>query len=183
MTRRKLRLPHGAAFVTTLSSALACAAATPPAPPIPAGHQPPEEAAVLETVDRFMAAISRNDLAAMRAMHTPEGMTYQGRATAQGTMEISAKPISYFTDEARRDRRAHRERYWSPTVLVRGGIAVVWAPYEFWVDGKTSHCGIDVFDLVKLDGRWRLSNAMWTVEPNACAELRPRDAAELRPAR
>ncbi|MBK9064929.1 MAG: hypothetical protein IPL89_17350 [Acidobacteria bacterium] len=48
-------------------------------------------------------------------------------------------------------------------------IAVVWAPYEFWIDGKTSHCGIDVFDFVKVDGAWRVANAMWTVEPNACS--------------
>jgi hypothetical protein len=85
-------------------------------------------------------------------------------------------------DPARAEGPALRERYWSPTVLVRGPIAVVWAPYEFWQDGKTSHCGVDVFDLVKIDGEWRVSNSMWTVEPDACNELRPADASKLRPA-
>jgi hypothetical protein len=32
----------------------------------------------------------------------------------------------------------YRERYWDPIVHVRGRIAIVWAPYEFWLDGKTS---------------------------------------------
>jgi len=68
-----------------------------------------------------------------------------------------------------------------PTVLIRGGIAVVWAPYEFWIDGETSHCGIDVVDFVKIGGTWLVSNSMWTVEPDACAGLRPAGAAELRP--
>lgn len=178
----KRDLFRGVSLSIMLAFLVACAASTPTAPRVPAGHQPAEEAAVLETVDRFMAAISRNDLETMRAMHTPEGMTYQGRATGGAGMEITAKPIAYFTDPARRTARAPRERYWSPTVLIRGGIAVVWAPYEFWVDGKTSHCGVDVFDLVKIAGRWTLANAMWTTEPNACAELRPADARELRPA-
>ena len=66
-------------------------------------------------------------------------------------------------------------------MLIRGGIAVVWAPYEFWIDGETSHCGIDVVDFVKIGGTWLVSNSMWTVEPDACAGLRPAEAAELRP--
>jgi hypothetical protein len=48
-------------------------------------------------------------------------------------------------------------------------------------DGMTSHCGVDVFDFVKLDGEWRLSNSMWTVEPGACEALRPRDGNSIRP--
>jgi hypothetical protein len=74
-----------------------------------------------------------------------------------------------------------RERYWEPTVHVRGSIAVVWTPYEFWLDGKMSHCGIDVFNMVKQDGAWHIANMMWTVEPKACSELRPSDPARIRP--
>jgi hypothetical protein len=59
--------------------------------------------------------------------------------------------------------------------------AVVWAPYEFWRNGKTSHCGIDTFDMVKIDGQWRVANSMWTVEPDACPELRPADPSAIRP--
>ena len=65
-------------------------------------------------------------------------------------------------------------------MMIRGGIAVVWAPYEFWIDGESSRCGLDVFDFVRIDGKWLVSNAMWTVEPDACSELWPIVAAELR---
>ena len=76
----------------------------------------------------------------------------------------------------------YRERYWDPIVHVRGSIAVVWTPYEFWTDGKTSHCGIDVFEMMKDQGAWKIANMMWTVEPDACAALRPADPARIRPA-
>jgi hypothetical protein len=117
----------------------------------------------------------------MAAMQAPDGMTYVARPREGGGIEIVGRPNSYWVDPARADGPALRERYWSPTVLIRGPIAVVWAPYEFWRDGKTSHCGVDVFDLVRIDGEWRVSNSMWTVEPDACAELRPADASKLRP--
>ncbi len=55
-----------------------------------------------------------------------------------------------------------------PTVLARGPIAVMWGAYEFLIDGKFSHCGIDSADLAKLEGSWKIANWMWAVEKN-CA--------------
>lgn len=159
----------------------ACAPSTLPTQGIPPGHQPDEGAAVLEAMDRYMAAISASDLQAMATMQTPEGMTYRARAREGSGMEITARPNSYWIDPSRNDGHTNRERYWSPTVLIRGGIAVVWAPYEFWEDGETSHCGVDVFNFVKIDGKWLVSNAMWTIEPDACAELRALGNSQLRP--
>jgi ketosteroid isomerase-like protein len=164
-----------AAFATAL---FACAAALADVP----GHQPGAEARVLATVDRFIAAISARDLVAMAALQMPDGMTFVSRPQEGGGNRIVVRPNSYWVDPSRAAGPPLRERYWSPTVLVRGQIAVVWAPYEFWVDGKTSHCGVDVFDLVEVDGAWRVANMMWTVEPDACATIRPADASALRPA-
>jgi hypothetical protein len=171
----------------------ACQAPSPPTQHITEGHQPGEEAAVLEALDRYVTAISESDFEAQAAMMMPEGMTYVWRPTSRvgeggdslraegGGMEIVARSNAYWTDPSQDDGRVYQERYWSPTVLIRGGIAVVWAPYEFWVDGETNHCGVDVFDFVKVDGQWLVSNSMWTVEPEACAELRPADTSKLRP--
>lgn len=160
----------------------ACASAPQRAPGSPAGHQAGQEGAVLAAFDRYVAAISNRDLKAMAAMQTPEGMTYVSRPKEGGGSEIVARPTAAFLDPSRAVGPALRERYWSPTVLVRGSIAVVWAPYEFWLGGETSHCGVDVFDLVNIAGEWRIANAMWTVEPDACDELRPEDPRVIRPA-
>ncbi len=170
-----IRCVNGIAVLSCLS---ACTPASSPAPP---GHQSGEEAAVLAAMDRYMTAISANDLQAMAALQTPEGMTYRAAVTESGNMDIVPHPNSYWIDPARDDGRTYRERYWSPTVLIRGDIAVVWAPYEFWIDGETTHCGVDVFDFIKSDGQWLVSNSMWTVEPDACDELRPEDASMIRP--
>jgi hypothetical protein len=32
------------------------------------------------------------------------------------------------------------------------------------------------------DGTWRIANMIWTVEPEACPQLRPSDPARIRPA-
>ena len=148
----------------------------------PVGHQPSEESAVLEAMDRFMHAVTSGDPAAMDAIRTPDGMTYRARLDEGGAWEFRSRPSSFYSSAASADKRPVRERYWSPTVQIRGPIAVVWAPYEFKRDGRTSHCGVDVFNLVKRDGVWVIAGSMWTVEPEACPELRPKDPATVRPA-
>ena len=167
----------GAALV--VPGALAMAGA-PPAPSTN-GHQAAAESAVLAAMDRYLAAISASDLDTMAAMQTPDGVNYRALALPGGGMEILGRPNSYWVDPARKDGRTKRERYWAPTVLVRGSIAMVWAPYEFWIDGKTSHCGVDVFSFIKVGDAWHVANSMWTVEPDACPELRPSDPASIRP--
>ena len=170
--------------VGAMSLLLATAAthAQSPAAP-PPGNQLGEEAAILALLDRYMVAISTRDLTAMAAMQMPDGMTYVARPKRgdSAAIEIVGRPNSYWVDPSQAEGPPLRERYWSPTILVRGSIALAWAPYEFWEDGKTSHCGVDTFDLVKVDGQWRVANAMWTVEPDACGELRPADASAIRP--
>jgi len=94
--------------VALVSSALVAACAS-PATPAPAGHQAGGEAAVLAAMDRYMHAISANDLAAMAAMQTPDGMTYRARATGGG-MEVVGRPNSYWVDPARADGSVLRER-------------------------------------------------------------------------
>lgn len=159
----------------------ACSRAVRTEGPLP-GHQPGEEVAVLSTMDRYLRAISASDRQAMAALQSGDGMTYRARATGTGGMDVVGRPNSWWVDPAREDGRTVRERYWSPTVLVRGAIAVVWAPYEFWIDGKSSHCGVDMFSFVKRDGRWLVANSMWTVEPDACPGLRPGEGTRIRPA-
>jgi len=40
----------------------------------------------------------------------------------------------------------------------------VWAPYDFWRDGKFSHCGVDAFDLIKTDEGWKIAGGGYTLE-------------------
>jgi hypothetical protein len=125
-----------------------------------------------------MHAVTTGDAKAFDAL-----LIAGSHATVQGVTKEGTTRISRRTMTGSELRPGMRERYWDPTVLIRQNIAIVWTPYEFWVDGKTTHCGVDVFDLAKQDGVWRIAHVMYTVEPDACPELRPKDASRIRPQR
>ena len=61
------------------------------------------------------------------------------------------------------------ERFWAPVVHVHGPLAEVWAPYDFHVDGRFSHCGVDSFSLVRTAAGWQIAGIVYTVETTGCA--------------
>ena len=140
----------------------------------------PEEAAILAVIDKFMDAITNNDNALMAEIRAKDGFTTTSRTGQDGNLVVNRRA---YNPDAPAGRGNSRERYWDPVVHVRGGIAMVWTPYEFWSNGKTSHCGIDAFEMFKEQGTWKIASAMWTVEPDACPSLRPSDPSKIRPAR
>jgi len=161
-------------------AAVLCAAASAPASSQPVPPHPEEAAAILSVVDRFMQAVSTKDSTLLTELRLEGGFNVVERPAPSGGTLVTRR---VFTPAIGSGAGTYRERYWDPIVHVRGSIAVVWTPYEFWNDGKTSHCGIDVFDMMKEQGVWKIANMMWTVEPDACAALRPADPSRVRPAR
>jgi hypothetical protein len=130
----------------------------------------PERAAILAKVDAFFAAMRTQDAKALADTQFTDGTFTVQRQQADGHFELQRPPVAGVI-ASMAQRSGLDEHIWDPTVLRRGPLAVVWAPYEFKLNGKTSHCGIDVFNLVQTGGEWKISGLSWTQEPTACAEL------------
>ncbi len=48
------------------------------------------------------------------------------------------------------------ERVLSYEISVDAEMATAWTPYEFYVNGKKSHCGVDAFQFFKTDKGWKI---------------------------
>jgi len=48
------------------------------------------------------------------------------------------------------------ERITFETIRIDGPLAIAWTPYKFYYNGKFSHCGVNSFQLVRFDGRWKI---------------------------
>jgi hypothetical protein len=158
------------------------ATAAAPAPVDPRRPDPPsaEEERVLATLDRFFVAIADKDKAAFSALLLSEGVAISQKVLAE-TTELRMRSNQEILESFGEGPRVV-ERYWDPQVTIHGPIAVVWAPYVLWADGKENHRGVDVFQLVLVGGEWRIATVMWTSEPGAPESFRPPDESALRPA-
>src|SRR5215813_3785769 len=54
------------------------------------------------------------------------------------------------------------------SVKIDGPLAAVWAPYKFYFEGKFSHCGVDSFQLVFVNGQWKIQYLVDTRRKQPC---------------
>ncbi|GGF19305.1 nuclear transport factor 2 family protein [Echinicola rosea] len=60
------------------------------------------------------------------------------------------------------------ERLLEYDIKIDGEMASVWTPYTFYINGKLSHCGVNSFQLVKLDGKWKIVYLIDTRRKEGC---------------
>jgi hypothetical protein len=127
----------------------------------------PDERDVVAVVQKFFDAMATCDAAGARAISMPEGRLYRLVVGAEATVRGST--FDEFNANLAKCERKLLERMWQPQVRVHKGIATLWAPYDFWLDGKFSHCGVDSFELVKTAEGWKLTGGTYTIEREGCA--------------
>ena len=134
---------------------------------------------VLAVVDALLTTLWTGDADAFDALVAENAMT----VSIDGTGVRRSFPVSVFSDDMRSgDHDPFKERYWSPSVHIRGGLAVVWAPYVLdAADGRRIHCGVDVFNMSRHDDSWKVDSLNFTMEPDGCDELDPPANADMRP--
>jgi hypothetical protein len=136
---------------------------------VPARAQAPAAAdrEVVATVQRIFDAMAACDAATIRTLTIAEGRLFRiapGAATGARSSSLEEFSQRFTTCSSRL-----LERMWEPQVRVHKDIATLWAPYDFWLDGTFSHCGIDSFELVRTAGGWKLTGGIYTVEKEGCA--------------
>ena len=123
-----------------------------------------QQKALLAAADSALAWYSRGDVTTLAGMMTPEANAMSVRPGEPNRYAVRTRE-QFLTPSPRKIV----ERGFSGTAMVSGPLGVVWMPYDLYIDGSWSHCGVDVFTFVSVDGKWRLANLTWTVEqPPAC---------------
>lgn len=64
------------------------------------------------------------------------------------------------------------ERITYDVVKVDADLAVAWTPYQFYFKGSFSHCGVNSFQLVRLNGEWKIQYIIDTRRKDNCIERR-----------
>ena len=101
-----------------------------------------------------------------------DGMLQSIRVTESGPL-IRSQHFQTFFKRISEETRDLLERMRKPTVLVQGRTAMLWATYDFYIDGSYSHCGTDVFSLLKTDTGWKIAGIIYSVETRDCPDTPP----------
>ena len=114
----------------------------------------PEDQAVLAPVTAMFDGMAKRDAAAIKKPLLAGGSMVLMRNGKPVQMTFEA-----FADAVGKPGKAQiEERIHDPLIKIDNDLAVVWAPFDFLVDGKVDHCGTDLFNLVRVDGNWLIAS-------------------------
>jgi len=90
-------------------------------------------------------------------------------STNEGMRVINSPLAGLIKSVAKSNDVVYDERIQFETIKVDGDMASVWTPYEFYVGSQFSHCGVNSFQLVRLQGVWKIQYLIDTRRKEPCA--------------
>jgi len=132
--------------------------------PILAAAQTPADA-IKATINQLFTALRNADSTALKACFAPD-------ARLQSISKDKPVHTSSIDDFAsgigKLPPNAADERIEFGNILIDGTLASVWTPYRFYFKEKFSHCGVNSFQLVLLDGAWKIQYIIDTRRKDDC---------------
>ncbi|TWI84316.1 nuclear transport factor 2 family protein [Chitinophaga japonensis] len=138
-----------------------CAATTPA--PMQAG----EEAAVKSTIGQLFEGMRKGDSSMVKAAFAPGAVLQTIATPAGGGTEVKTASLQRFLDAVGSPHTdVWDEQIEYGHIAIDGELASVWTPYRFYLGKAYSHCGVNSFQLVKLEGVWKIAYLIDTRRKN-----------------
>lgn len=123
------------------------------------------EDSVKATINKMFAAMKNSDANSLKECFADSAIlqtiTRNGRIRTEAIAGFLNQIGSLPKDSA-------DERIKFDLVKVDDALAIAWTPYEFYYAGKFSHCGVNSFQLVRLNGQWRIQYLIDTRRRTGC---------------
>jgi uncharacterized protein YecT (DUF1311 family) len=121
--------------------------------------------AIVQATEALFAAMQEKDTAALRTLLHP-----RAQIVAVSERGVGVRTADEWIPTVVRSPEVLRERMWDARVEVDGDLAMLWAPYDFHLGERFSHCGMDAFQFVRDGGAWKLISVAFTRRTTGCQE-------------
>jgi Putative lumazine-binding len=125
-----------------------------------------EENTIKSVITQLFKGMQKHDSTMIRAcFHSSARMQSMGENRKTGLIEITTdntidgfvKSIGSLPATVQIE-----ERELSSEIRIDAQMATAWTKYEFYRNGKISHCGIDAFQFYKTDKGWKILTITYT---------------------
>ncbi|MFC0515421.1 nuclear transport factor 2 family protein [Mucilaginibacter angelicae] len=133
--------------------------------------QQTEQDAIKQTISTMFNAMRKGDSTMLRSTFA-KGIVFQGVASKKdGKVSLETEnPDDFIKMVGTPHKGVYDERVTFADIKIDGPLASVWAPYKFYLDDKYSHCGVDVFQLMKTNDGWKIIYIVDTRRKDNCPE-------------
>ena len=122
-----------------------------------------QDEAVKKSIDTFFEGMHSKDTLQIKSVcHT--GMMLQSVSERGGKAVLTTEDMAgfYVSIASIPAGMKIEERLLDYTIKIDGAMAHAWTPYEFYINGKLSHKGVNSFQLFNDSGVWKIIYIMDT---------------------
>ena len=123
---------------------------------------------VIASVNNLFETMKKADTVLLKNFFSPNAVL-QTIKDDKGVVKVIDEKVNEFIEFVGKETVGSAdEQIVVETVKIDGPLALVWAPYKFYYKGKFSHCGVNSFQLVRLNTGWKIQYIIDTRRKAGC---------------
>ncbi len=127
------------------------------------------EDSIKTTINKLFDGMKNSDAALLKSAFADSAILQTITNDKSGTVKVKNEMIDVFADFiGKQQKGAADERIVFDVIKIDGPLAIAWTTYNFYFNGIFSHCGVNSFQLVKLNGNWKIQYLIDTRRKNGC---------------
>ncbi len=128
-----------------------------------------DETAIKTVINNMFDGMRKTDSVLIRSAFAPKAILQTIAKTKEGKISVRSEVLdSFIIAVTRPHKEVYDERIIFDLVKVDAELAIAWTPYQFFIDEKFSHCGVNSFQLVKIEGQWKIQYLIDTRRRQDC---------------
>jgi hypothetical protein len=128
-----------------------------------------QEPAIRSVVDQLFDGMRSGDSSAVRNVFVPQSTLTSISVNAKDSVITHVSNTDDFvTAVGKPHPEKWDERIYDVKISADGPMAVVWAPYKFYRGETFSHCGVNVFTMIKTRQGWKINAITDTRRKTGC---------------
>jgi len=132
-------------------------------------HAQIEEEKVKAPIKALFDGMRKADTALMRSAFAPNAILQTITKNKEGQIGVRTDSLNDFIASiATVKEGALDERIKYDEIKVDADLAMAWTPYQFYFNSAFSHCGVNSFQLVRINGEWKIQYLIDTRRKQGC---------------
>ena len=127
------------------------------------------EDSVKTVVNNLFVAMKNGDASLFKTVFSDSAILQTISRSKEGKTLVRTESVdefASFVSQLKKDSADERIRF--ETIKIDGPLAIAWTPYNFYYNGKFSHCGVNSFQLVRFDDGWKIQYLVDTRRRTGC---------------
>ena len=130
-----------------------------------------EKDAIEAVITKLFDGMRAGDSTMVAETFVPDAGMNSVYTNREGKVVVASSELQAFlTTVGTPHQQVYDERITEYTIRIDADLASVWTPYQFYVGDQFSHCGVNSFQMAKLNGEWKIIYIVDTRRRDNCID-------------